>query len=125
MMRVKEGHYWLHWPTSLANPVKDRGGPGTIVDDSHPLECVRDEDGNVIGGWLMGQMQKMEPAPDDAKPTPYNLPTAANARREYDDPRPEQEQLPEPKEAIKKRQRTQLSTGGIPNPEPASKARSA
>jgi len=120
MLRVKEG-YWLHWPASLANPIQARGGPGTIVDDSHPLECARNEKGEVVGGWLKGQMFKFEQAPEDADETPYNLVHARNARMAFDDPPPERKPLPQPKEAVKSRSRSRLATGGIPDPEPASK----
>jgi len=85
MMQVKKGtRYWLHWPPDVANPIEPRGGPGTVVDDEHPLEAVRNEDGEVVGGFLRGQMHKLEPVSKKRKPTPIDHPVARGLYREYE-----------------------------------------
>lgn len=75
--------YYLHYPRTVANPIEPRGGPGYVVDDTHPLEVVLNEEGEVVGGWLHGQMHKMEPAPEGAVAAPYELAQARTLMKEF------------------------------------------
>src|SRR5688572_30905908 len=66
----------LVWPDSFVGPDPQsqvRARAGDVVDVDGPLEAE----------WLKGQMAKLAPAPDGAKPTPITNPRALQMLRDH------------------------------------------
>lgn len=116
-MRVKDLPYarkTLFWPASLVGAANRdvRGGGGYVVDWTLPYERE----------WCAGQEYKLEPAPDDAQPTPITLKQALKeiARIKGEVPEPPktvQEQKRENAQAAPKPEQAELPTVA-PRPQP-------